>query len=641
MREIFVARQGNVYAPKRYIDEEQILGYLQSKNLNYRKRGGGQITIQRCPYCHAIKNKTDEHALNITLQTGAFFCHRCGVQGHWNDFRTGLGDPAEITNWSGKPIANMPKPKPKQEIASRYPKHFDLFGNEPYEYLTKKRGLKPDTIEKYQVGMAAQKFEDGTGMWIDEPCFTFPWIENSSTGGQIVRVKHRSFLNKGNMRLEPKGGSWGLFGLHMVPAESTEIILTEGEFDAMSVYQETGIPAVSLPNGANSMPAELVGKLERFKKILLWMDDDHKGQQGAEKIAERLGIHRCLIVKTKHGNENGPKDANEAMLAGEDFMQIISSAKPIQHKDVLSFSDLRAQIYAEFKNPEQTMGTPCLCLPSYNKIVKGLRDEELTIWTGATGVGKTTVLSQISTDYAKQGVPTMWGSFEINNTKLGKTMLSQYANMDFVSNLKLFDHYADKFESVPMFFMKFFGSTPLETLLQVMNYGVHAQDIKHFVLDNLQFMTSGQGMSKDMFAIQDHVIQSLRGFATDAKVHISLVIHPRKHVDGQPLGINDIFGGGKATQEADNVVILQKVGLPQAPPETMDLYIDVKKNRYDGDTGQVKYAFDKTTRSIRELTDNENHARELVQSKGFRRASKRIQDENGFKRKGRDAQFKD
>ena len=47
-----------------------------------------------------------------------------------------------------------------------------------------------------------------------------------------------------------------------------------GELDAMSVYEATGIAAVSLPNGARSLPVELLPMLERFKKIYLWMDDD-------------------------------------------------------------------------------------------------------------------------------------------------------------------------------------------------------------------------------------------------------------------------------------------------------------------------------------------------------------------------------
>ena len=70
------------------------------------------------------------------------------------------------------------------------------------------------------------------------------------------------------------GGDWGLFGLHAVPADATELVITEGEYDAMAVYQATGRAAVSLPNGAASLPPAVLPLLERFKRIFLWCDGD-------------------------------------------------------------------------------------------------------------------------------------------------------------------------------------------------------------------------------------------------------------------------------------------------------------------------------------------------------------------------------
>lgn len=46
----------------------------------------------------------------------------------------------------------------------------------------------------------------------------------------------------------------------------------------MSVYQATGIPSLSLPNGASSLPDEIISKLDRFEKIILWMDNDEAGK---------------------------------------------------------------------------------------------------------------------------------------------------------------------------------------------------------------------------------------------------------------------------------------------------------------------------------------------------------------------------
>ena len=52
-------------------------------------------------------------------------------------------------------------------------------------------------------------------------------------------------------------------------------------------------------------------------------------------------------------------------------------------------------------------------------------------------------------------------------------------------------------------------------------------------------------------------IEKLRKFATQNNVHISIVIHPRKERDDEPVGLASVFGTAKATQEADNVIALQ------------------------------------------------------------------------------------
>lgn len=105
----------------------------------------------------------------------------------------------------------------------------------------------------------------------------------------------------------------------------------------------------------------------------------------------------------------------------------------------------------------------------------------------------------------------------------------------------------------------------------------------------------------DVALFQEHAIEVFRSFATNKNVHVTLVIHPRKEQDGVQLGkyhcfvdrirffclqallsgINSIFGTAKATQEADNVLIIQNA--------LSCRLLEVKKNRFDGDTG---YFFD-------------------------------------------------
>ena len=75
--------------------------------------------------------------------------------------------------------------------------------------------------------------------------------------------------------------------------------------------------------------------------------------------------------------------------------------------------------------------------PALNRILKGHRRGEFTVLTGPTGCGKTTFMSEYSLDLAMQGVNTLWGSFEIRNARLARTMLQQMAGVPLDAHLDL------------------------------------------------------------------------------------------------------------------------------------------------------------------------------------------------------------
>jgi len=104
--------------------------------------------------------------------------------------------------------------------------------------------------------------------------------------------------------------------------EDKAIVITEGEFDAMAVFQETGIPAVSLPNGANHLPIQFLPFFDKFERIYLWLDADEVGRNAAEKFALKLGSKRTIIIDSRIKDSEGPKDANDALRMGKDFKWI-------------------------------------------------------------------------------------------------------------------------------------------------------------------------------------------------------------------------------------------------------------------------------------------------------------------------------
>ena len=218
-----------------------------------------------------------------------------------------------------------------------------------------------------EKGKAGKMNNSNSPEWRDKVCVTFPWIQpkpkakadanvnttsataiatstatdpdqkkktsesNQSTnqpsasergpeagGVEIGRVKLRALEGKGLQRLLPKGGGWGFFGWHTVQPHHKQVLITEGEYDAMAAHQglsslptthhlhPTQLPAISLPNGCNSLPPALLPMLEQFDKVYLWLDNDKPGQEAAEKFARKLGVHRCVLVRptTESGSDN-------------------------------------------------------------------------------------------------------------------------------------------------------------------------------------------------------------------------------------------------------------------------------------------------------------------------------------------------
>lgn len=308
--------------------------------------------------------------------------------------------------------------------------------NSVLRYLTAERGLEIKTLRKYGVGKATYQFADETGTYRAHDCVTFSWIMShddvrvqeelrgaayaSPTDGAEAttgkagktkppaegddaavppatpspsqsafvtrRIKARALASKAYQRLDPPGGAWGFFGYHTVPADAKEVVLTEGEYDAMAVYQATGRPAISLPNGCRSLPVSALPLLERFERVYLWMDNDGPGQEGAEAFAKKIGLERCYVVRPTPLNcpetAELPKDANDALRMNCDLNRIIETSKLTPHERILSFDDLRHEVLHEILHPEQYVGLPLPSLPSFTKIVRGLRRGELWIVTG-------------------------------------------------------------------------------------------------------------------------------------------------------------------------------------------------------------------------------------------------------------------
>lgn len=139
---------------------------------------------------------------------------------------------------------------------------------------------------------------------------------------------------------------------------------------------------------------------------------------------------------------------------------------------MITFASLRQDVLSELQNIDKVQGIQWKRFPTLTKILKGHRRGELTVITGPTGSGKTTFISEYSLDLAMQGVNTLWGSFEIRNARLARTMLHQMAGIPLDENLQVFDEWADRFEQLPLYFMTFHGQQTIKVVMEVIIYSL-------------------------------------------------------------------------------------------------------------------------------------------------------------------------
>jgi 5S rRNA maturation endonuclease (ribonuclease M5) len=133
-----------------------------------------------------------------------------------------------------------------------------------------------------------------------------------------------------------------LWGHWLVNDNTKQVLITEGEVDAMSVDQMCpDVPTLSMPTGASNLDwiNNDYERLQQFEKIYILTDMDSAGEAAAQKIAKRLGLTRCFRISLP----DGYKDANDFLLSKEHgkphFQELIDNAKTYDPQQLRSASD--------------------------------------------------------------------------------------------------------------------------------------------------------------------------------------------------------------------------------------------------------------------------------------------------------------
>lgn len=178
-----------------------------------------------------------------------------------------------------------------------------------------------------------------------------------------------------------------------------------------------------------------------------------------------------------------------------------------------------------------------------------IRPNELTLWPGINGHGKSLVLGQIMVGAMGYGQRVLVASMEMKPVSTMQRMCCQALGManPSPSEVRRFSTWTDG----RLWIYDHLGSVKWAGLLGVMRYCYLELGITQFVVDSLMRC----GIADDDYNGQKAFLDALCTFRMDYPVHVHLILHSRKLVDEMALpGKFDVKGSGTLTDLADNVV---------------------------------------------------------------------------------------
>jgi len=444
------------------------------------------------------------------------------------------------------------------------------------------RKIKPRVFEKYKARAGVSKSTSEV-VFIELP---YP------NGRTLVRHHPKSFHWEGE-----KVGEGSLFGQDVFPAGGRAITVTEGAFDAMSVYQMFGekYPAVAVTSASSAKKecSEAYKYLDSFEKIYICFDADAPGQEAAKEVARLFDFNKVYIVKMGHG-----KDANDYLMEGksEIFQKEWWSATRFLPEGILSsFSEFDKIIDDDEEKPSVPFPFEKLQRMTY-----GIRTGEMILITAQEGMGKTEIFRALEYHLLKNTDENI-GIIHLEESKA--RTLKGLAGYELKAPIHLPDFSIPKEElkntlrkvagrDERIHIYSHFGSDDPDVILSTVRFLAGACGCKRIFLDHITMVVSGL-QSEDERKALDYISTRLAMMVEELDFTLFMISHVND--EGKTRGSRNI---GKV---ADLRIDMFRDLSAENEDERNTTHLYVTKNRYAGKTGPAgRLKFDPETYMLSE-----------------------------------------
>jgi twinkle protein len=429
------------------------------------------------------------------------------------------------------------------------------------------RGVSRDTMGHYGVRTKVDK--NGHPRAI-----VFPY-GNGRT--KIRHLEEKVFYTGGQLSSD----TGYLFGRDRFAAGSARAItITEGEIDALSVYQMLGskYPVVSV-SGASSARQDCTKDfdfLNSFEKIYLCFDNDEPGQKAVQAVASLFDFNKVYHVRLEF------KDANEYLVKGrqEEFVKLWWAAKRFLPEGVISSQAEFDQIIDEDERKD-SVPYPFSRLQD---MTYGIRTREVNLLTAQEGIGKTEILRAIEYHL----LTTTDANIGIIHLEEGKARtLKGLAGYELKTPVHLPDSTASKDDikaalrrilkrDERVHIYTHFGSDDPDTILNSIRFMAGACNCKYVFLDHITMVVTGLQAEDERKAL-DYISTRLAMMVEELDFALFLVSHVND--DGLTRGSRNI------SKVCDLHIHLDRDITAPTQAERNKTYLTIRKNRFAGKTG--------------------------------------------------------
>lgn len=452
-------------------------------------------------------------------------------------------------------------------VSNLYPSNSDQ-PKETYNFYPT-RGLKEHTLGYYHV---YTQFVSGT------PTKTiFPY------GPKATKIR---YLDQKNFKCEGAISEVPLFGMDRFEKNSKKsITITEGEYDALSIYQvtngETAAVSVKSATSAKKNCTEAFDYINSFDKIILAFDNDVPGKNATQEVASLFDPKKVHVISwSKY------KDANDYLQNNQwdELFSIWSGAsRQIPSGIIHSFPSIREALQ---KSEDNTLAEyPFDCLQSS---LRGLHKGEFILFKGLEGIGKTEIFRAIE-----------YGVIKNTNHNLGIIRLEEVAG-DTIKGIATYELQAPammedsgiseddivnayqravSYNDKRLYIQSGFDSDEPEVVLNNIRFLVSGCDCKIIFLDHLSMLVTGLEDEDERKKI-DYIVTKLKHMAIELEFCFVTIMHVNDN--GQTRGSR------YPTKIANTVVHMDRDIKNDNPYERRKLKLTVEKGRNQGTkTGPV------------------------------------------------------